>query len=54
MCVCVCVNTGYDYDAVFVPWEIICQPQALDTVLEERSSLAVPGLLFLSSATISC
>ena len=41
--VCVCVNTGYDYDAVFVPWEIICQPQALDTVLEE----ADPAWLFL-------
>ena len=43
--VCVCVNTSYDMMQSLVPWEIICQPQALDTVLEG----ADPAWLFLDS-----
>lgn len=54
VCVCVCVNTNYDYDAAFASLgNHLPAPSPGYNPGGSRSSLAVPGLLFLSSAAIS-
>ena len=52
--VCVCVNTNYDYDAAFASLgNHLPAPSPGYSPGGRRSSLAVAGLLFLSSAAIS-